>query len=116
MAIKFVERILNFTLITLTTYFVSCDTTKSDLLNAAPTLGNGYETIISNLNHPWGLAFLSEEEILITERNGDLKFLKSAKLKTIELDLEINSKGQGGLLDIKLSPNYEKDEYISYLF
>ena len=112
MVIKFVERILNFTLITLTTCFVSCDTTKSDLLNAAPTLGNGYETIISDLNHPWGLAFLSEEEILITERNGDLKFLKSAKLKTIELDLEVNSKGQGGLLDIKLSPNYEKDEYI----
>ena len=76
MVIKFVERILNFTLITLTTCFVSCDTTKSDLLNAAPTLGNGYETIISDLNHPWGLAFLSEEEILITERNGDLKFLK----------------------------------------
>ena len=112
MVIKFVERILNFTLITLTTCFVSCDTTKSDLLNTAPTLGNGYETIISDLNHPWGLAFLSEEEILITERNGDLKFLKSAKLKTIELDLEVNSKGQGGLLDIKLSPNYEKDEYI----
>ena len=112
MVIKFVERILNFTLITLTTCFVSCDTKKSDLLNAAPTLGNGYETIISDLNHPWGLAFLSEEEILITERNGDLKFLKSAKLKTIELDLEVNSKGQGGLLDIKLSPNYEKDEYI----
>ena len=112
MVIKFVERILNFTLITLTTCLVSCDTTKSDLLNAAPTLGNGYETIISDLNHPWGLAFLSEEEILITERNGDLKFLKSAKLKTIELDLEVNSKGQGGLLDIKLSPNYEKDEYI----
>ena len=112
MVIKFVERILNFTLITFTTCFVSCDTTKSDLLNAAPTLGNGYETIISDLNHPWGLAFLSEEEILITERNGDLKFLKSAKLKTIELDLEVNSKGQGGLLDIKLSPNYEKDEYI----
>ena len=112
MVIKFVERILNFTLITLTTCLVSCDTTKSDLLNAAPTLGNGYEIIISELNHPWGLAFLSEEEILITERNGDLKFLKSAKLKTIELDLEVNSKGQGGLLDIKLSPNYEKDEYI----
>ena len=112
MVIKFVERILNFTLITLTMCFLSCDTTKSDLLNAAPTLGNGYETIISDLNHPWGLAFLSEEEILITERNGDLKFLKSAKLKTIELDLEVNSRGQGGLLDIKLSPNYEKDEYI----
>ena len=112
MVIKFIEKILYFTLITLTTCFVSCDTTKSDLLNAAPTMGNSYETIATDLNHPWGLAFLSEEEILITERNGGLKFLKGDKLKTIDLDLEVHSKGQGGLLDIKLSPNYEKDKYI----
>ena len=70
------------------------------------------KVIISGLNHPWGMAFIDEKTILITERNGSVQLYKAGELQPISIQLDIKASGQGGLLDIKLSPNYSQDGYI----
>ena len=74
--------------------------------------------VARGLEHPWGLAFLPDGSMLITERPGRLRLLdKSGRLSaplagvpTVEAD------GQGGLLDVVLSPGFAQDRrvYLSY--
>ena len=70
------------------------------------------KVIVSGLNHPWGMAFIDEKTILITERNGSVQLYNGEQLQPISIQLDIKATGQGGLLDIKLSPNYSQDGYI----
>lgn len=75
--------------------------------------------IVEGLNHPWALAFLPESQgILVTERVGNLRIVSpegklSAPLSGVP---EVWAKGQGGLLDVVLSPSFQKDRlvYVSY--
>ncbi|MBF0470191.1 MAG: PQQ-dependent sugar dehydrogenase [Gammaproteobacteria bacterium] len=75
--------------------------------------------LTDQLSHPWGMAFLSADEILITERVGRLRRFVNGKLlpKAIEGLPEISAIGQGGLLDIALHPDYPNNGwiYLSYV-
>ena len=58
--------------------------------------------IISGLNSPWSLTFKNQNEILITEKSGQILFvnLKDKTIKNINHNLDILEDGQGGLLEI----------------
>ena len=58
--------------------------------------------IISGLNTPWSLTFKNQNEILITEKSGQILFvnLKDKIIKNINHNLDILEDGQGGLLEI----------------
>ena len=58
--------------------------------------------IISGLNTPWSLTFKNQNEILITEKSGQILFvnLKDQTIKNINHNLDILEDGQGGLLEI----------------
>tara|TARA_Y100001958_G_C21204891_1_gene531109 strand:- start:468 stop:1535 length:1068 start_codon:yes stop_codon:yes gene_type:complete len=58
--------------------------------------------IISGLNSPWSLTFKNQNEILITEKSGQILLvdLKDKIIKNISHNLEILDDGQGGLLEI----------------
>ena len=58
--------------------------------------------IISGLNSPWSLTFKNENEILITEKSGQILLvdLKNNKIKKIKHNLDVLEDGQGGLLEI----------------
>ena len=58
--------------------------------------------IISGLNSPWSLTFKNQNEILITEKSGQILFvnLKDKIIKNINHNLDILEDGQGGLLEI----------------
>jgi glucose/arabinose dehydrogenase len=76
------------------------------------------DTITDKLSNPWGIAFLPDGRILVTERAGEIRIVKDGKL----LDEKVTgvpavfAQGQGGLLDIQLHPDYENNGwiYISY--
>ena len=73
---------------------------------------NSYEIVVPELNNPWGFAFLPDHSILITEKEGKLTHFKD-NLKTEISGLpEIYVRGQGGLLDIALHPNYKDNGWI----
>ena len=69
--------------------------------------------LISGLNNPWSLTFKNENEILITEKSGQIIFanLKDNKIKKIKHNLNILEDGQGGLLEILY---YNEIIFISY--
>lgn len=76
------------------------------------------ETVASDLNFPWSLAFLADGELLVTERTGQLlKISEGNPPKTIlGLPKDIYVNGQGGLLEVVLHPNFSRNGwvYLSY--
>ena len=71
------------------------------------------EKILKGLSHPWGMTFIDEETLLITEKKGVLyKININTKIKKIiNHDLKIVAIGQGGLLDVLYHDGYV---YFSY--
>ena len=57
---------------------------------------------VTKLNKPWGSSFINKNELLITEKSGNIKLLdlSSNTISEIEHNLKILEDGQGGLLDI----------------
>lgn len=77
------------------------------------------ENVAGGLEHPWGMAFLPDGRLLVTERTGDLRILNvengslSQPLAGIPT---VFAQGQGGLLDVALDPNFKSNQrvYLSY--
>ncbi len=73
--------------------------------------------IVSGLSHPWGMAFRSNGDILVTEREGRLRIIRDGKL--LERDIpgvpEVFADGdRAGLLDIALHPDDDRVVYLTY--
>lgn len=76
------------------------------------------ETVAKGLEHPWGLTFLPDGRMLVTERPGRLR-LVSADGKTsepIKGTPEVVARGQGGLLDVALDPNFATNRLVYLSF
>ncbi len=76
------------------------------------------EIIASGLEHPWGMAFLPDGRILVTERPGRLRIIEGGKLlpKPVEGLPAIEPIGQGGLLDIALHPDYQNNGWLYFSY
>ena len=93
-------------------------------LFAAPAINTekmtiSYEILTEDLSHPWSLAFLPDGAILITERAGRLRYIDAdgnLHPSPIAGLPAIRQHGQGGLLDVVLHPQFEKNRwvYVSY--
>lgn len=76
-------------------------------------------TITQGLEHPWALAFLPDRQgMLVTERSGNLRLIgvDGKHSEPISGVPKVWAKGQGGLLDVVLSPTFKQDRlvYLSY--
>ena len=88
-------------------------------LAESKTIGNyQIEEHVSGLNYPWAIAFISSNHYLVTEKTGSLRQVVgqvvSAPVTGLPQDLYV--KGQGGLLDVILHPEYQTNKwlYLSY--
>lgn len=72
-----------------------------------------YETIETNLDVPWEIVFLPNEDMLVTERAGTL--LRIGNNKEIIKIEGVQPTGEGGLLGMTLHPNFDKNHFI-YLY
>jgi len=78
------------------------------------------QTLIDGLSHPWAMAFLPapQEGMLITERTGNLRLWRAQQGLSEPLQgvPAVFTQGQGGLLDLVLSPDFAQDRrvYLSY--
>lgn len=75
------------------------------------------DTVATGLDIPWGMAFLPDGDMLVTERSGQLFRFSHGLLKSIISGIpDVFNQGQGGLMDIVLHPKYQENGwiYISY--
>jgi glucose/arabinose dehydrogenase len=75
------------------------------------------DTIATGFDSPWGFAQLPNRDYLISDRSGTLYHVDQKRNKTaIKGTPEVMAKGQGGLLDIALHPQFEQNGwvYLSY--
>jgi len=75
------------------------------------------DTIATGFESPWGFAQLPNRDYLISDRSGTLYYVDQKRNKTaIQGTPEVMAKGQGGLLDVALHPQYEQNGwvYLSY--
>ena len=77
---------------------------------------NSHEIIVPDLIIPWGFKFLPDNSILISEKEGKLIHFKNGKKINIENVPEVYNRGQGGLLDIALHPNYKTNGWIYFTY
>ena len=75
-------------------------------------------TIAEGLENPWGLAFLPGGKMLVTERPGRLRVVTAdGKLSEPVSGLpRVDARGQGGLLDIALDPNFASNGLIYWSY
>jgi glucose/arabinose dehydrogenase len=77
------------------------------------------DKVVGGLQHPWAVAFLPDKKgMLVTERTGSLRWVTpegklSAPISGVP---KVWVQGQGGLLDVELSPDFAKDRmvYLTY--
>jgi aldose sugar dehydrogenase len=72
----------------------------------------------TSLSSPWGLAFLPDGRMLVTEKSGTLKLLAAngSTLGTVSGLPSVNSSGQGGLLDVVVDPAFASNQRIYLTF
>ena len=96
----------------------TADATPATTPAAPAVLAGGAVVVAGGLEQPWSLAFLPDGRMLVTERPGRLRIVQpdgtvSAPLGGVPA---VVAEGQGGLLDVVLSPTFAQDGlvYLSY--
>ncbi|MEJ0061449.1 MAG: PQQ-dependent sugar dehydrogenase [Terricaulis sp.] len=88
----------------------------------APAIHSGItlnvEAVVSGLDHPWGIAFLPDRSILVTERPGRMRLVSAAGVlsEPIAGVLPVVAESQGGLLDVAISPDFASDRLVYWSF
>jgi aldose sugar dehydrogenase len=92
---------------------------KDVLKSGPPSTAFSVRMLIEGLRHPWAVAWLPSGDMLITERDGQLRRL-SRDFRQLSKPIQglppIAVTGQGGLLDIAVHPDYEKNGWIYLSF
>ncbi|WP_396432569.1 PQQ-dependent sugar dehydrogenase [Limnohabitans sp.] len=76
-------------------------------------------TLVTGLENPWSMAFLPDGRMLVTERSGPLRLVgRDFRLDTqpIEGLPESVERGQGGLFDVALHPQYAQNGWIYWAY
>jgi glucose/arabinose dehydrogenase len=76
------------------------------------------EEIVDGLGVPWGLAFIGDTRLLITEREGNIRLLDTQRktLTRIQGAPAVLAEGQGGLMDVAVPPDFKAGDWIYFTF
>ncbi len=106
---------LKYSFLLITLYiFTGCQPPKKEKDVALNTKQRTYaiESVVEDLNNPWGMTWLPNGAMLITEKSGELIYFKDGKKTEVTNVPKVYNRGQGGLLDIELHPNYAENGWI----
>ena len=76
-------------------------------------------TLLAGLENPWSMAFLPDGRMLVTERDGRLRLVsQDFKLdaQSVEGLPEVVARGQGGLFDVVLHPDYPNNGWVYWSY
>jgi aldose sugar dehydrogenase len=85
---------------------------------ANPTQGYRQITLVEGLNRPWGIVWLPDGSILITEKAGRIRRVRNNKLEPTPIDgvPPVMANGQGGLLDIAVHPQFSQNRWLYFTY
>ncbi|MAU72670.1 MAG: hypothetical protein CML04_11310 [Pseudozobellia sp.] len=101
---------------TLVFFYTSCAQDPENQVSDPSSTPFEAELLIDEMQIPWGMTFLPDGSMLVTEKSGEIVHFKNgAKTKVKEVP-QVYTRGQGGLLDIEAHPDYANNGwiYISY--
>jgi glucose/arabinose dehydrogenase len=76
------------------------------------------EQVAKGLANPWGLAFLPDGRMLVTERPGSLRIvgMDGAVSRPLPGVPQVSARNQGGLLDVRLDPDFARNRALYLCF
>ncbi|WP_019038452.1 PQQ-dependent sugar dehydrogenase [Psychroflexus tropicus] len=82
--------------------------------NSIETLEEDYahEVIIDDIDIVWGFDFFEDGSMLLTSKEGDLFYHKDGETTKVTTISNVYNRGQGGLLDVKIHPEYPQKPWI----
>ena len=77
-----------------------------------------FQLVTKEVDIPWGMAWLNEKDILVTDRKGELRIISNGILLSEKIEglPELRAEGQGGLLDVTVDPNYAQNNLIYFSY
>jgi glucose/arabinose dehydrogenase len=84
--------------------------------NTIDTLEEDYshEVIIDNIEIPWGLDFFEDGSFLATSKEGQIFYHKNGTTTKVADVPNVYNRGQGGLMDVKIHPDYPQKPWIYF--
>jgi len=75
-------------------------------------------TLVENLEHPWGMAWLPDGTLLVTERPGRVRIIRDGNLDPNPVPgvPEVLAVSQGGLLDVAVHPRFAENQWVYFTY
>ena len=76
------------------------------------------EQVTEGLGVPWGMAFVSDHALLVTEREGKISLFntRTKRLTPLKGAPAVYAKGQAGMLDVAVPPDFTPGDWIYFTF
>ncbi|MDN3594693.1 PQQ-dependent sugar dehydrogenase [Zunongwangia endophytica] len=74
------------------------------------------QMVVDGIQIPWGMDFLPDGSMLISDKSGEIIHFKDGKKQKLSNVPEVYIRGQGGLLDIAVHPDYENNGWIYFTY
>lgn len=91
---------------------MGCAQDNPPFIETPTALNYTYETVVDGIEIPWGMAFIQANDFLVTEKSGILYRVKDGVKSSVDGLPEIYVRGQGGLLDVALHPDFSNNNII----
>ena len=73
------------------------------------------EIVMENLDIPWEITFISEQEFLVSQRPGSVLYVQNNEIASLFEIESVRHIGEGGLLGMALHPQFDQNRYV-YLY
>ena len=99
-------------------FLLVCGVALTGLVLAQQTMPFKTITVLRGLENPWGMAWLPNGDMLVTERPGRLRLVKNDKLEpnAVRGLPSVLAVGQGGLMDVAVHPKFAQNRLIYWSY
>jgi glucose/arabinose dehydrogenase len=96
----------------------ACSASTAPAQDAAAAAKPFTETVMADFDSPWAMTFLPDGQLLVTEKDGRILLVSAdaKEITTLATIPGVDSAGQGGLMDVVLSPTFAKDGLVYFSF
>lgn len=68
--------------------------------------------VVSNLDKPWDLAFIGDEQFIFVERAGAINYFDGEKTRELLVPDDLNARGEAGLMGVEVDPRYQDNRFV----